>query len=240
VCSSDLFLYIWDNTYKGVTAPGLNWNRSLEGYLNLEVGTVGWSGLGFCGGEGVAVDLTGVTRDYTFHIAMKSTSTNTHLLTLPGGAGLEGSVAVGQSNFIDAGKTFVPYTDFARDGKWHLIEIPMSVFFDKGTRYPEPIVKDNYFTLLSGNNPGTVIGMDAIFIYKKSTSGIFDVKTDKLDIIVTKNIVSVIGATEPVDVYNLFGTKVFTSDESVFGLEELSKGVYIVKSGNATGKIVIK
>ncbi|MFV0469875.1 MAG: T9SS type A sorting domain-containing protein [Dysgonomonas sp.] len=230
------FLYIWEGSYTSPAVSGANWNGSFEGYLNFQVGSVGWSGLGFCF-VGQKYDLSGIDESYTFHVAMKSNATNSHVITLIGGSGLESKVVIG----ADAFEGTAPYTNFTRDGKWHLVEIPMSVFFTGGLRYPEPF-DGNYMTLLSGNATGTVISMDAIYIYKKGTNGIESAKADnkKLNVVVTKNVVMIDGTNLPVEVYNLSGQKVKASNEPIFGVDEFAKGVYIAKSGNATAKFVIK
>lgn len=238
-------LYIWDNTYTGSDGAGKNWNGSFEGYLNFTVAApAGWSGFGFCiiKGSGYEADLTEVDGSYTMHVAMKSSSDNSHLIVLDGPGGLAGRICVGSSAFVDNNIPYAPYKDFARDNKWHLIEIPMSEFFAQGLRYPEPITDGNYWSLLSGNAVGTNIAMDAIFIYQdRNSQGIDDVAAgNKLDVIVTNSTVSVPGATQPLEVYNLMGKLVKVSEEPVFGTDELVKGAYIVRSGNCVAKIVIK
>lgn len=238
-------LYIWEDTYIGSDGAGKNWNGSFEGYLNFSVSAPqGWSGLGFCiiKGSGYEADLTGVDDSYTMHIAMKSSSDNSHLIILNGPGGLAGRICVGSNAFVDDNISYAPFTNFTRDNKWHLVEIPMSAFFNVGLRYPEPITDGNYWSLLSGNAVGTNIAMDAIFIYKKNDGqGIGNVSADnKLDVIVTNSTVSVPGATEPLEVYNLMGKLVKVSEEAVFGTDELEKGAYIVRSGHCVAKIVIK
>ncbi|MFT3740170.1 MAG: T9SS type A sorting domain-containing protein [Breznakibacter sp.] len=234
------FLYIWDNTYNALTSTGPNWNGEVGEYMSFSVGNAGWSGMGFCAVAPLTLDLSSITSDYTFHIAMKSTSTNSHLLILAGGNGLEGKACIGSQNFEDAGKSYVPVTNFTRDGQWHVVEIPMSTFFNGGLRYPEPF-NGNYLVVLSGGQSGTRIDMDAIYIYKKNTStAVKSTKGNNVSVSVQHNKVTLPNAVGPVDVYSLTGTKVKTSAKTTFDVSDLAKGIYIVKSGDFVGKIQVK
>ena len=232
------FLYVWDNTYTGLTAAGPNWNGEVGAFTSLAVGTVGWSGLGFAA-VGTKVNLSGITSAFTFHIAMKSTSTNSHVVALSGGAGLDARLCIGATAFVDGANTYQPYANFARDGKWHLIEIPMTAFFDKGLKYPEPFL-DNYFYMLSGGTAGTKIDMDAIFIYKKKSAGINNLKMNELSVLVTSKTVSVVGATDRLEVYTLTGKRVLVSNEPIFDVKSLAKGIYVIKSGGFVSKFVVR
>lgn len=235
------FLYVWENTYTSLTPSGLNWNGVSGEYLSFQVGSVGWSGFGFaCDPAGTATkDMSAVTSSYTLHLAMKTTNSASHCISMEGGDGIQARVAIGSAAFVDGANSYPAYTNFTRDGKWHLVEIPMSEFFNKGLRYPAPF-KGNVFSLLSGGVAGTTIALDAIFIYKKSNSGIDNTTADnKLSVIVTDKVIRVQGTNEPIEVYNIQGQKVKTSEEPVFGVDELQKGIYVVKSANATAKIVL-
>jgi len=237
------WLYVWSDTYSSPTASGKNWNGTLDGYLNLQIGSAGWSGLGFflSKDNGVSADLTGLTKDHIFHIAMKSTGTNTHLFSLIGeknSAG--GKIAIGTAPFDD----IVPYTNFARDGKWHLVEIPISEFMKAGFVTSGPLTDENYLTLLSGNSTGVTFGMDAMFIYSKTAAnsiGNSKAEENKLNVIVTNNIVTFVGANQqPIEIYSIIGNKIKTLSEPIIGVEELSQGCYIAKAGKATAKFVVK
>jgi len=237
------FLYPWADTYSFTTASGKNWNGSLDGYLNLQINNAGWSGLGFYASptNGFTVDFTKLTPEHIFHIAMKSTGTNTHLFSLIGEKSSQGGkVAIGTAPFDD----IVPYTNFQRDGKWHLVEVPVSEFIRAGFVTSAPFTDENFLTLLSGNNPGVTFGMDAIFIYSKtqpSSIGNTTADSNKLSVVVTQNVVSILGADQqPIEIYNTLGQKVKTFDEPLFGKEELNQGVYIAKAGKATAKFIIK
>lgn len=232
------FLYIWDNTYTALNAAGPNWNGEVGEYLNFQVNAVGWSGFGFASAAASAADLSGVTSDYTLHVAMKSTNAASHCIIMEGPGGLAARAAVGSTAFVDGNKTYQPYTNFTRDGQWHLVEIPMSYFFNLGLRYPEPFT-GNIFALLSGGVQGTTIALDAIFIYKKNATAVNNVNADKLDVMVTGKTLSVVGADQPIELFNLTGGRVKSSNEAVMGIEDIQKGIYIVRCGALAQKVQI-
>lgn len=167
-------LQVWENTYTAATISGPNFYGEVESWPALSVtGGAGWSGMGICVvtptyGGSKTVDLTGITREHTFHIAMRSRDTKTHCLTLLGADNSDkGSIAIGATDFNDNGVITKVYTDFKRDGEWHEIEIPMSVFFDRGLIYRNNKQNSNVVTFLSGGDAGTSLQFDAMFIYKK-------------------------------------------------------------------------
>jgi len=239
--SDDLnnFLYVWNSTYTSPTSAGPNWNGVIGEYLSFEVTSVGWSGLGFASPAGSPKDMSGITSEFTFHIACKTTNAATHMFGFDGGNGIGAKVAIGATPFVDNGVATEAYTDFARDGQWHMVEIPMSVLFEKGLRYPEPFT-GNVFFLLSGGVTGTNISMDAIYFYKKVGTGVKNATSDKLDVFVTKKTLSIPNATQPISLYSVTGVKVKTSKEAIMGIENVQPGVYMVHCGGLVQKVLIK
>ncbi|MEI6555324.1 MAG: hypothetical protein WCL70_07035 [Paludibacter sp.] len=232
------FLYVWSSTYTSLTPAGPNWNGEVGTYLSFSVNSVGWSGLGFSGP--IAKDMTGVTADYTLHLAMKGSNSASHIIGMDGPGGLSARICIGATAFVDGTVTYQPYTNFTRDNKWHLIEIPMSAFFNLGLRYPAAVPANaNAVYFLSGGTSGTTINMDAIFVYKKGTSGVNDVKSD-LNVIQTSKTLSVPNATHPIELYSITGAKIKVSNEAIMGIEDVQKGIYIVRSGSLNKKIEIK
>lgn len=234
------FLYVWADTYTGVTAAGPNWNGVINEYVSFQVASVGWSGLGFSiGTAATPADLTAITKDFTFHIACKTTNTASHLFGFDGDKDCTAKIAIGATPFVDAGKTFEPYADFARDGQWHLIEIPVDTLFKLGLKYTGPTTS-NVFWMLSGGVTGTNISMDAIFFYKKGATGIQNASVNKLDVFVTNRTLSVPGATTPIELYSLTGVQVKTTTQSIMDIENIQPGIYLVKCNGCTQKVQIK
>lgn len=159
------FLYVWEGTYEGAEADGLNLYKVGSDYLSLTVGNVGWSGAGFCA---VDHDLQGFAKanelnQWTFHIAYKSSQTNrSHLCTVIW-AGTEYKFALGDANWEDGTKPIAPVTGQYEQFVWNEYEIPVS---EMGLNLSASTT-GNYFTVLSGGTPGTELNLDAIFFYKK-------------------------------------------------------------------------
>ena len=168
---------------------------------------------------------------------MKSTDNASHLLTIGGDTDI--NVCIGSTPFEDKGTLYQPVADFARDGAWHLIEIPMSTFFDLGLAYTQP-TSGNVVAFLSGGTTGTKLEVDAIFFYKKFGVGVKSVDADKLNVFVSDKTLTVAGATAPIELYNIAGAKVKVSNEAIMGIEDLQSGIYIVRCGGLTEKVQIK
>ena len=164
----DQWLYVWDNTYAGGEAAGMNAMGNAEGYTSLVVGTVGWSGAGYNLNEG----SEGMTKcralrdaivadpdNYFLHMAIKSTDQGSHTFYILNsdatkfvlGTPFDGGTAI---------------ENFTRDGKWYHYDIPLAQYatalanadLSKGA---------NIFVMLSGGTPGVVLNLDAVYFYKK-------------------------------------------------------------------------
>lgn len=162
-------LNIWPGTGDSYTAgspSGPNSFGEVQPWVSLVVNApAGWSGFGFSP-EATTVDFSGVTNDHVLHFAIKSKDDATHIIALTDGSG-EYRVAIGASGFNDNGNITPAYTNFTRDGEWHHIEIPMSVFISKGLTYRSGgFTGGNIFYALSGSAKGVTLDLDAIFIYK--------------------------------------------------------------------------
>lgn len=236
-------LYIWNNTYTSQTGSGNNFYGGTSGYMSLVVNNEGWSGAGFTLNKTEFLDLTKLTGEHVLHIGVKSTTPGSHLLILGGGpSGSEGKVAIGDENFIDAGTTYVPYTDFTRDGNWNKIEIPISEFINAGFTSPSLFNDGNYFAFLSGGVPNRTFEIDAIYIYKENIPINIEKnkKATELKAFVSQNGVSFIGAKEPIQIYSVTGALIKTLNNSTLETKKLSPGLYIAKSGNQQTKFIIR
>ncbi|MDR0863731.1 MAG: T9SS type A sorting domain-containing protein [Candidatus Symbiothrix sp.] len=245
-------LYIWDNTYAAVDATGKGAFGEIGGYLSLTVNNPDWSGIGFCNVKAngaTGIDYTTVTDDYHFHLAVKSTTANrAHQIQVFGGIGNdpakpeEGggtnatfSVGIGT---MDGAENLTP--NFKTDGSWSIVDVPVSKLKELGWSNRAGGFFGNYFVVLSGGGNAN-IGLDGVFFYQPAGTGINNPNANsKLNVLVTKNIVEVLNATAPVEVYSISGVKVKESTETVFGTNELGKGAYIIKSGAAVAKVIIK
>lgn len=243
VNDNTVYLYNWisDGSKYVSNAQGKGFFGQIAGFLGwtVEYAAGGWSGAAFCAVEsgGKQVDFTKITDDYHFHMAAKSsTAGRAHNIQVAGmkDAAAKFSIGVGEQ---DAAPNITP--DFTTDGTWHVIDLPISRLRELGWENRAPFY-GNFFTMLSGNGPSD-LGIDAVFYYKpKSENSVGKVGADALKVIVTNQIVEVLNATEPIEVYNVSGIKVKTSEKSIFGVDELEKGIYMIKCGNAIAKVAIK
>lgn len=166
------WLWIWENTYAAGTATGPNYFGEVEGWVSLQVGSVGWSGAGFCCYDPARLaqmaDITANPADYVFHIAMKSQDSATHELVFYSDDGSEAKVAIDVNGAHG----------YARDGEWYEIEIPVTELTNNGLLWTS--------NLGAGSVPGTeetgragghnvmavlsgtfgALNMDACFFYK--------------------------------------------------------------------------
>lgn len=162
------FMYNWSNTYEIGDKTGFNYYGQGD-WMSLKVRDEGWSGGGYYVAEDFGeVDLSDISNnpdDYYFHIALKSSQSNTSYLFL---FCRDVKICIGDADFIDAGETYLAYADFTRDGQWHNIEIPVTYLIEKGLFSEKQSFSDfNILALLSGGTEGTTLDIDAAFFYKK-------------------------------------------------------------------------
>ena len=185
------WLWIWDETYAGGAGAGLNFYGNTEGYTDLIVGSVGWSGGGFCiySSYDKKNEETGDTdhltadpdpftlikstlgtapQDWTFHLAFKGAARQAHLIGLDY-AGSSYKFVVGEGSMTDAGVTYnaiAPVSGEYEAGEWMEYEIPVA---DLGLDYSSEAHKngENVVWFLSGPTAGNELKIDAVFFYKK-------------------------------------------------------------------------
>ena len=164
----DQFLYVWENTYAGGWAQGMNAMGNAEGYTSLVVGTVGWSGAGYFfeeGCEGMKAcralrdSIVANPDDYFLHFAIKSTDQGSHTFYF---------MNTDATKFVLGTPWFggTAIENFTRDGKWYHYDIPMAQFANALATID--LTKDaNIFVMLSGGTPGVQLNLDAVYFYKK-------------------------------------------------------------------------
>jgi len=255
----EFFIDVWGNSYGFPTVQGQGYFGQPGGFLSVQSGGPGWDGWAGGGfnfipqpGSSTTVDFSQITEDYRFHIAVRKTNTNPCRINLFGAKGDENAasfiVGVGNQVYEDQGTNLTP--GFVVN-QWQAINIPVSQLMELGWDNRDgafPNTGENaggyYFTYDFGSDNNNNLQFDAVFFYDPAGnpgSGINDVQADnKLDVIVTNNVVSVLNATAPIEVYNVAGVKVKTCTQPIFGTDEVSPGIYIIKSGNAVAKVFIK
>ena len=169
VDDANVFLYVWENTYAAGTASGLNFYGEAAGWTSLVVGTVGWSGAGWCVVNPATVpafvDSASDLSKWKFHIAYKGAANVAHIVILYW-ADQVYKFAVGQGSLEDAGVAYnaiAPVSGTFTPGVWNEYEISLD---QTGMDYTKPTT-GNLAAILSGGVTGTAIDVDAIFFYKK-------------------------------------------------------------------------
>ena len=215
-------LYIWSDTYSGAEGDGFN-SFNGSGYMSFTVGTGGWSGLGHCGIVDAAAEKEGydfsMLKDgkWYLHMAMmdKGSIHATHNIGI--GPDATGHFALG------ADKTDAAYEvigDFARDGEWYNIDIPVDDLVDLGFDLTKCAanMSGNVLTFLSGGTTGAQLNYDAVFFYQKNAdaTGINQVKAN---------------GNSTKAIYNANGVQVANMNQP---------GLYIVKTAAGTKKVVKK
>ena len=165
----DQFLYVWEGTYAGADATGLNFHGNGDGYLSLVVGGSGWAGSGFClteagngwqAAEALRAAIVADPDNYFLHLAMKSSDNYSHCFYFMGNEGTK--FVLGPTAVYDG----PIYGNFDRDGAWHEFDIPMSSYASALASAPVT-AGVNVFVMLTEGVNGAKLQMDAVYFYKK-------------------------------------------------------------------------
>lgn len=166
------FLYIWENTYAANENPtGLNFHGNTEGFVALTVGSVGWSGCGYCltesdaskawqAAEALRAAIVANPDDYFLHMAIKSTDNASHCFYVLGSEATK--FVLGSTSQYDG----PVYQNFTRNGEWAEFDIPMAQYA-AALSTTTCVAGVNVFVALSEGIAGAQLNMDAVYFYKK-------------------------------------------------------------------------
>lgn len=237
------FLYVWSQTYTSNDAVGPNSNGVTGSFLDFTVGNQGWSGFGFAGVT-PGKDMTGIDDTYYLHFSMKATDATAHVshaILINSDANNFAKFTIGKTAFVDNGTSYKVLGDFARDGEWYNFDIPMSTLSKMGCKFTDTQTTGNVFAMLSGGVTGTEFCLDAVFFYqKKNGTAINNVASDNVQVNVGENSITIEGSNAGIKLYDISGKCVASTTDSSVSTVKLAKGVYILKSGSVTKKVVIK
>lgn len=172
VDDTNVFFYIWENTYAAGTSAGLNFYGEATGWTSLVVGSVGWSGGGWCvtNPEYVPAFVSDAAdlANWKFHIAYKGAANVNHCVVLYWNGG-EYKFAIGQGTFVDNDVQYPAISPVGGEFKanaWNEYEVSLA---ETGFDYTKnnTVSKANLAAILSGGVAGTTLDVDAIFFYKK-------------------------------------------------------------------------
>lgn len=163
----DQFLYVWEGTYEGSEATGLNFHGNSDGYLSMSV-TQGWAGAGFCltdkgngweAAESLRAAIVANPDQYFLHMAIKSTDNYSHCFYMFGSEATK--FVLGNHSVYDGPIK----ADFERDGAWKEFDIPMSQYASAlaNTTCAAGV---NVFVMLSEGVVGAKLNLDAVYFYK--------------------------------------------------------------------------
>lgn len=166
---TNVFLYVWENTYAAGTPSGLNFYGEAAGWSALVVGSVGWSGCGWFVLNPATipafVDSSADLANWKFHIAYKGQQGKAHIVILYWN-GQEYKFAIGQGSLEDGGVSYnaiAPTSGQFQANVWNEYEISLA---ETGMDYTQTS-SGNVAAVLSGGVAGTTLDVDAIFFYKK-------------------------------------------------------------------------
>ncbi len=239
------FLYVWENTLNGneTSANPVGADQQTLGHVALTVGTVGWSGAGFCA-VGPGTDFSAIDDDTYFHLgycAMSNPVKSLAICLFDGDAGnTPAKVSLGTA-FVDNGATFPPVGPAPTD-EWQAIDMKLGDLKKVCPTFTIPAVADyagNYLSFLAGGVSGQNFDLDAIYLYNTKEAGIKGVEAESSDLVITGRTINAAGASSIV-LYDLAGKTVKTAKSSIMGLEGIGAGMYIAKAGNKVAKVIVK
>lgn len=215
-------LDVWQDTGTFEEPGSINSFGVPGAYMSFKVGSAGWSGGGYRVDAEHPIDLSGITDEYTLHMAVMATKDD--VVDFKFSDGRDETVAdivLGDGPYEDAAAV----ANFDRDGEWYNVDIPMSYLSDNfGLSYKHANkFGDNKYilTFLAGGNAGFTINWDAIFFYgPKNSTGIKNIEAEK-------------NFNSPVSIYTTNG-KLVTMQYA-----KANKGVYIVKQDGKTKKVAL-
>ncbi|MDR3127111.1 MAG: Ig-like domain-containing protein, partial [Tannerellaceae bacterium] len=165
----DAALQVWDATFNPADLAGVRNSYGLaDPWIALAVADKGWSGAAFALSQ--TIDLTSLRHErekYRFHLALKSTQPRSvYTFSFTDGTQDTVHIAIGNKKNQNG---LPPAYDFARDGLWHEINIPLSLpLFDNLYKQPfgNPQKPLNLLAFSAGDQQGTPLHLDALFFYK--------------------------------------------------------------------------
>lgn len=237
------FFYIWEGTFNAGDGsyPGVGFNGlSSEGYTALTVANVGWSGAGLNVNKGAGIDLSHWNDQTRFHLAYMSFGTAPESVALiinnEDDFNKTANVSLG-TPFNDNG-TICPTVAPAPNDDWQAVDISFADLKKVYSGFDFRQSKEwtgNMISVLAGGVAGRSISMDACYFYTSGDSAVEGIAEDA-ELIITANTVN--STVAGIEIFDLSGKLVKASATTVLGINDLAKGVYVVKAGNKTQKIV--
>lgn len=232
--------WYWDGTF--VNGPQKYPRVGMEdgGYVSLEVsGIAAWSGAGMTAN---GFNLDGMNDDTRFHCAYCTNTTapqSVALIILDGTGSQPAKIAVGKTAYNDNG-VIMPLVSGEITDEWQGVDIS---FGDLKKLWPSFAPNNlnswsgNTLSILGGAVKGTNICLDAMYFYNMNGSSVEGV-AEEAALVITENTVN--SSVAGIEVYDLAARKVAASNSTVLGINHLTAGIYVAKSGNSVKKFIVK
>ncbi|MCM1376933.1 MAG: T9SS type A sorting domain-containing protein [Clostridium sp.] len=239
------WLYVWENTMNAGDSsyPGVGYKEmQFEGYPSFVVSNIGWSGAGFNINKGAGINLSHWTDETRFHCALMTQGTAPESLAFvianyDDENQKPGNIAVG-APFNDNGTVFPAIAPKITDD-WQAFDISFGDIKKLQPNFDCHASSDwtgNIVSFLAGGVEGRSFSMDCMYFYTpKEDSAVEGIEADATLLIGKSTINSTVAGIE---VYDLGGALVAKTNSTVLGIENLAKGVYVVKGGNTVQKFV--
>lgn len=239
-------LYIWDGTFTGGdgSEPGVGYNdMQFDGYSSFNVTNVGWSGGGFFFDAEAEASTEHWSDQTKFHISYRTATTapaSVAFVIADGDAtgSSPAKVAVGDA-FVDGGAIY-PTVGPKLTDEWQGLDIS---FADLKKVYPSfnyvkmPNWQGNMVSFLGGGVEGTNISMDCMYFHTPSADNAVGSVADDAQFVVTRNTINVSNGNG-IELYDLSGRLIKSSNGSVLGISDLGSGLFVAKSGNSVVKVM--
>lgn len=249
-------LYIWPsgNSVAGVPAVGTG-ALGQTGYLAFTVANLGWWGCGYyvgpdSGTPTAEINLTDVSAavnsGWTLNFSIRTDCASDIAVNLYGCSPdpTDPFITDRTVGNFKITKTNLPLAKRDKT-QWVQFSIPLSDLqpLKDGVLTPSlklsfvaPVKKQNYLTFSGGNDTGSFVAWDNVYLAKAGPAGVNEVKAERLDIQVAGNQLKVSNNESPVVIYSVSGARMLSSKLNVIDISSLTSGIYVVKAGNKVSK----
>lgn len=242
-------LYIWEGTMVGYDGSYPRVDAEEGGYVSVQVADKGWSGAGFaCAAPGINIEH--FDYDTRFHIAYMTPSgtgpASIAIILFDGNASSPAKFALGDA-FNDNG-TIMPSLGEKISDDWQGVDVSLADIrkvwptftLKKDEAVSNAAWEGNIMEWLGGGVQGQTLAFDAMYFYTTKEAGVAAVMDDSdVQFNVTGHTVNVLGATG-IQLYNVAGQLVKSTEGTTLGIDSLTAGVYVVKAAGKTVKVVIR
>ncbi len=241
----DRNFWIWESTYGAGDSSNPRVDMEEGGYVALEILSVGWSGAGFNIGAPGA-NLAHFTDETRFHCSYMSPTNNAPasvaLVILDGGDFGSKPAKVALGTAFNDNNVIYPAVGAKMTDEWQAIDISLGdlrKIWNDFNLANTAAWQGNILSILGGGVTGQTLAFDATYFYNLGGSGVNEFGADVEGFVVTDKTVNALNGNG-IELYALDGKLVKSANGSTLGLDGLNNGVYVVRCGSKTQKIVVR